>query len=111
MLLQCLTIGLLITLACVSSTEAVSKTARDKNELAGPVRSVVTMTPGFSEAATYDRTGNLIEAVIYQQHERRSTRYVFIYDQQGAVQHAGCIWLSSKAVDEDLLLARRVCVS
>lgn len=86
MLLRCLAIGLLITLISAFDTAAAPKTARDKNELAGPVRSVVTMTPGFSEAVTYDRTGNLIETVIYRQHESRSTRYVFTYDRQGTLQ-------------------------
>ena len=86
MLQRPVAIGLLITLTFASNAAAAPKTAREKSELIGPVRSVVTMAPGTSESATYDRTGNLIEAVLYRQYESHSTRYVFTYNQQGALQ-------------------------
>lgn len=86
MFLRSLAIGLLITLGYSIDAAAAPKTAREKSELIGSVRSVVTMAPGISESATYDRAGNLIEAVLYRQHESRSTRYEFTYDPQGALQ-------------------------
>lgn len=86
MLLRRVTMGLLASILCASAAAASGKTAREKNGLLGPVRSVTTMAPGLSETETYDRTGNLIEAVIYLPHENRSTRYVFTYNQQGERQ-------------------------
>ena len=86
MLLRLAVIGLLAILPCASDATAAAKTARDKHDLIGPVRSVVTMAPEGSESATYNRAGNLIEAIVYRQHENRSTRYVFTYDQRGELQ-------------------------
>lgn len=86
MLFRIIVLGLLLTLPCASDAAASGKTSRDNNELIGPVRSVVTMTAGSSESATYDRTGNLIEAIVYQQHDNSSIRYVFTYNQQGKLQ-------------------------
>ena len=79
-------LGLFVFLMGVSDAGASGRTARDKDDLIGPVRSVVTMTPGFSESETYDRTGRLIEAVTYEQRGNSSTRYVFTYDERGALQ-------------------------
>lgn len=86
MLLRCVAIGLLASLLCASDAAASPKTTREKNELIGPVRSVVTTTPDSSFSDTYDRTGNLTEAVIYQRDDHSSIRYVFTYDQQGELQ-------------------------
>ena len=85
MLLRLIVIGLLVTLPCESDA-ATAKTAREKNDLIGPVRSVVTITPDSSFSDTYDRAGNLTEALIYQRDEHTSVRYVFTYDQQGELQ-------------------------
>jgi len=79
-------IGLLITLLSASDAAAFGKTAREKHDLIGPVRSVVTMTPDSSFSDTYDRAGNLTKAVIYQRDEHTSVRYVFTYGQRGELQ-------------------------
>lgn len=86
MLLRPVTRGLLAFMLCASPAVASGKTAREKNGLIGPVRSVVTMTPDLSQTETYDRAGHLIEAVIYLQDENSSTRYVFTYGQRGEQQ-------------------------
>lgn len=85
MLLGRVAIGLLAIILCASPA-AAGKTAREKNGLIGPVRSVVTLAPGLSQTETYDRAGHLIEAIIYLQDENSSTRYVFTYGQRGEQQ-------------------------
>ncbi|MGA6828502.1 hypothetical protein ACO9S2_12900 [Nitrospira sp. NS4] len=86
MLPRCIAIGLLASILCASDAAASGKTTREKNELIGPVRSVVTMTADASSSETYDRAGNLTEAIVYQREEKHSTRYVFTYDQRGELQ-------------------------
>lgn len=86
MRLRCAAIGLLASLLFASASAAFGKTAREKHDLIGPVRSVVTMTPDSSFADTYDRAGNLTEALIYQRDEHTSVRYVFSYGQRGELQ-------------------------
>lgn len=86
MLLRCTVIGLLASLLFASAAAASGKTAREQNELIGPVRSVVTMTPDASFSDTYDRAGHLIEAIIYQRDEHSSMRYVFAYNERGELR-------------------------
>lgn len=83
MLLRLVAIGLLATLACASAATASSETARDKNNLIGPVRTVTTKARGLLQTETYDLAGRLTDAAIYQEHFNISTRYVFTYDQHG----------------------------
>jgi len=83
MLLRFVAIGLLAALACASDATASSETARDKNNLIGPVRTVATKARGLLQTETYDLAGRLTEAAIYQEHFNISTRYVFTYDQHG----------------------------
>ncbi len=83
MLLRIVAIGLLATLVCASDATASSETARDKNNLIGPVRTVTTKARGLLQTETYDLAGRLTDAAIYQEHFNISTRYVFTYDQHG----------------------------
>jgi hypothetical protein len=83
MLLRLVAIGLLATLVCASDATASSETARDNNNLIGPVRTVTTKARGLLQAETYDLAGRLTEAAIYQEHFNISTHYVFTYDQLG----------------------------
>jgi hypothetical protein len=83
MLLRLVAIGLLATLVCASDATASSETARDKNNLIGPVRTVTTKAQGLLQTETYDFAGRLTEAAIYQEHFNISTSYVFTYDQHG----------------------------
>ncbi len=83
MLLRLAAIGILITLLSASDATASGKTAREQNELIGPVRSVVTMRPDASFSDAYDRAGHLTEAIIYQRDEHSSMRYVFAYNERG----------------------------
>ncbi|HLZ33208.1 MAG TPA: hypothetical protein VKP13_04270 [Nitrospira sp.] len=86
MSLRLVAIGLLSALVCVSDAAASPKTARDKNDLLGPVRAVITKAGGGLQTEIYDLTGRLIEAVVHREHDNTSSRYVFTYDQQGALQ-------------------------
>ena len=83
MLLRYAVIGLLIILPCTSSDAASTTNARDRNDLIGPVRTVTTKGSGSSETETYDTEGNLVEAVIYLEQEKTSTRYLFAHNHQG----------------------------
>ncbi len=86
MLRRLTAIGLLATLAWVPDAVADQKTAKDKNDLIGPVRTVTTKARGLSETETYDPTGRLIEAVVHREHDNTSTRYVFTYNLRGELQ-------------------------
>lgn len=81
--LRLVAIGLLATLVCASDATASSETARDNNNLIGPVRTVTTKARGLLQTETYDLAGRLTDATIYQEHFNISTRYVFTYDQHG----------------------------
>jgi hypothetical protein len=83
MLLRLVAIGLLSILVCASDATASSETARDKNNLIGPVRTVATKAPGLLQTETYDLAGRLTDAAIYQEHFNISTSYVFTYDRHG----------------------------
>jgi antitoxin component YwqK of YwqJK toxin-antitoxin module len=83
MLLRLVAIGLLATLAFASDATASSETAKDKNNLIGPVQTVTTKARGLSQTETYDLAGRLTDAAIYQEHFNISTSYVFTYDQHG----------------------------
>lgn len=86
MLLRLVTIGLLAVLICASDATASSETARDKNNLIGPVRTVTTKARGLLQTETYDLAGRLTDAAIYQEHFNISTSYVFTYDQYGKLR-------------------------
>jgi hypothetical protein len=62
---------------------AIAETIRARNELIGPVRTVTTKTYGQSGTETYDRSGNLVEAVIDLAHTNTSTHYLFHHDHEG----------------------------
>jgi len=83
MLLRLVAIGLLAILVCASDATASSETARDRNNLIGPVRTVATKARGLLQTETYDLAGRLTDAAIYQEHFNISTSYVFTYDQHG----------------------------
>lgn len=83
MLLRSIVIGLLASLPLASDAVAAAKTDREKNDLIGPVRSVVTITPDSSFSDAYDRAGRLAEAIVYQRDEHSSMRYVFTYNERG----------------------------
>jgi len=83
MLLRLVAIGLLAILVCASDATASSETARDKNNLIGPVRTVTTKARGLLQTETYDLAGRLTDAAIYQEHFNISTRYEFTYGQHG----------------------------
>lgn len=85
MLLRLAGIASLTILLCTSN-DAVAKTAREENSLIGPVRTVTTKAHGRSETETYDKAGNLVEAIIDLEHENTSTRYLFHHDRQGNLQ-------------------------
>ena len=68
MLQRLVAIGLLSILVCASDVTASSETARDKNNLIGPVRTVTTKARGLLQTETYDLAGRLIDAAIYQEH-------------------------------------------
>jgi hypothetical protein len=85
-LIRQVTPGMLAFMLVASAAAASGKTAREQNGLIGPVRSVVTLAPGLSQTETYDRTGKLLEAVVYRQDENSSTRHVFTYGQRGEEQ-------------------------
>ncbi len=82
----CITLLLLIALLTADSGHAASKTAREENDLIGPVRTVTTRMPGFSVTETYEREGQLTDAVIHLDHENTSTHYTFRYDARGDIQ-------------------------
>ncbi len=86
MLLRLVAIGLLAILVCASDAIALSETARDKNNLIGPVRTVTTKARGLLQTETYDLAGRLTDAAIYQEHFNISTSYVFTYDQRGKLR-------------------------
>ena len=86
MLLRLVAIGLLAILVCASDAIALSETARDKNNLIGPVRTVTTKARGLLQTETYDLAGRLTDAAIYQEHFNISTSYVFTYDQHGKLR-------------------------
>lgn len=86
MLRRLTAIGLLATLAWIPDVVASHKTAKDKNDLIGPVRTVTTKARGLSETEIYDPTGRLIEAVVHREHDNTSTRYVFTYNLRGELQ-------------------------
>lgn len=83
MLLRFVAIGLLATLVCASYAAASSETARNKNNLIGPVQTVTTKARGLLQTETYDFAGRLTEAAIHQEHFNISTSYIFTYDQHG----------------------------
>ena len=86
MLLRLVAIGLLATLVCASDATASSETARDNNNLIGPVRTVTTKARGLLQTETYDLAGRLTDAVIYQEHFNISTSYAFTYDTHGKLR-------------------------
>lgn len=81
-----ITLLLLIALVSVEGGYAASKTAQEENDLIGPVRTVTTRMQGFSVTETYEREGQLIDAVIHLDHDNSSTHYTFGYDAQGDIQ-------------------------
>lgn len=86
MLLRLVAIGLLAILVCASDATASLETARDKNNLIGPVRTVTTKARGLLQTETYDLAGRLTDAAIYQEHFNISTSYEFTYDQHGKLR-------------------------
>ncbi len=75
--------ALLSALAAADGAYTAEKTAREENDLVGPVRTVTTRLQGFSVTETYDREGHLTDALIHLDHEKTSTHYTFSYDAQG----------------------------
>jgi hypothetical protein len=85
-----------VVLACTTSlsSEASSLIENDKqrNELIGPVRKVITKTQYDTTADSYDPSGNLIESVIdskFANSESRS-KFIFTYDDQELVKEELC---------------------
>jgi len=85
MSLRVVAIGLLIIIPCMAGEAASALSAREKNELVGPVRTVTTKGSGISETENYDTEGNLLEVVTYLEHEKSTTRYLFAYNHRGTL--------------------------
>lgn len=83
MVLRLIAFTLAHILVTAYGTPGVAETARTKQELLGPVHIVTTKAQGYVETETYDRAGNLVEAVIDLAHGNSSTRYLFRRDHQG----------------------------
>lgn len=86
MLLRLAAMALGTTLACTSNIAAFAEDSRPKNDLVGPVRTVITKSQGQSHTEIYDEAGNLIRALIFIEHEQSTTLYRFVRDQQGTLR-------------------------
>ncbi len=69
----------------VSSLAASPPPGHPHGDLAGPVRTVATKARavGILQTDSFDPAGRLIESVLVLEHQRKTTRYRFTYDDEG----------------------------
>ena len=81
-------IGMLLGCLCVFPVAALARTLtdREKHELIGPVRTVVTKYPRLVTAETYNPSGNLTEIVLQTALEHAADKTVFTRDALGHIQ-------------------------
>ena len=81
-------IGILLGSICVLPVAALARTLtdREKHELIGPVRTVVTRYPLLLTTETYDPSGSLAELVLHAALENDTGKTVFTHDALGHVQ-------------------------
>lgn len=77
-----------VALACTTSLSGEAslliETSKEKNELIGPVRKVITKYRDFTTTDSYDPSGNLIElAFDYKDSSMSRSKAIFTYDDQG----------------------------
>jgi len=70
---------------CLCAEAGTSKRSKEKNELIGPVRSVITKQNFLTTTDSYDSSGNLVEIVTEWSIDNKTTRHkaIFTYDEQG----------------------------
>lgn len=93
-----ITIAAAGALICSSGPAGFAGTISARHELIGPVRTVTTKALGHTETETYDRAGNLVEAVIHLEHGDTSTHYLFHYDSRGNLLEEVAVDPSGKLV-------------
>src|SRR5438552_2908987 len=86
--LQKLQLILIVFFVCITQSNVEACTlnkAKEKNELVGPVHTVITKMRFDTTTDTYDPSGNLVESVTNWSYEKdsRQSKVMFTCDQQG----------------------------